>query len=77
MLIRSQNREKIVNLDNIDTIAISGRCEIVAYNGSPETETILGKYSEEKLILVLDMIESHYIGQCKVFQMPQENEIFM
>jgi len=88
MLIRSQDKRKIVNIDNVDSVAAEYG-EIKAYNGNTETRIIIGDYSKrEKAIKVLDMICEHYqyLQKCKygligiqeinfVFQMPQESEV--
>ena len=64
MLIRSQNKECIINFDNLKSVRIGG------YNGDSiivftESEALeIGKYStEEKAIKVLDMIQDAY-GHC-------------
>jgi hypothetical protein len=60
MLIRSQNKAVIINLDNIDSI--SADCwsgEVNVFNG--EDAVIIGQYSsKEKAIKVLDMIQKEY-----------------
>lgn len=67
MIIRSQDKKCIVNLDNIDCIYYSNKENgIIVFNG--EAKSHIGKYStEEKSIKVLDMIqeeyEKHYYGQ--------------
>lgn len=78
MLIRSQNKQNIFNINSIDGIGFSDRyttCELfVAVNGREYT---LGIYSsKEKAIQVLDMIEKEYVtsfGTNVVFYMPEEN----
>ena len=89
MLIRSQDKKTIVNLDNICEIASVSR-EIYSFCGRNHTQ--IGAYStEEKAINVLDMIQEKYetyigiengfdgvIGYYdmpKVFQMPQDSEV--
>ena len=88
MLIRSQNKKCIINLDNIDTIEGTDG-EIVYFNGGTETRGILGNYStDEKIINVLDMIQKKYLEENympllanygfvknNIFQMPQDDEI--
>ena len=79
MLIRSQNRKFIVNLQNVDCLGITddGDIEINAFNGA--AETLLGFYSaEEKAIKVLDKIQDMYASSfppVKVFQMPADEEV--
>ena len=56
MIIRSQDKKSIVNMDNIDTIDIRENL-IRAFNGGNDMGINIGKYStEEKAIKVLDMI---------------------
>lgn len=61
MIIRSQNKKAIVNLNMIDTI--EERDNQIRYfsGGGMETVGLLGQYStEEKAIKVLDMIQQEY-----------------
>ena len=61
MIIRSQNKKAIVNLNMIDTI--EERDNQIRYfsGGGMETVGLLGQYStEEKAIKVLDMIQDKY-----------------
>lgn len=83
MIIRSQNKKNIANMNCIDTITIIGE-EIRYFYGSENGFGILGYYStEEKAIKVLDMIQKEYIrandaysGSLNiVFQMPQDSEV--
>ena len=82
MIIRSQDKKRIVNLDNIDSIHANDYGEINAFNGSGNSRTFMGKYStEEKVINVLDMIcdacrnIAFIDGQAVVFNMPQDSEV--
>lgn len=85
MIIRSQNKKGIINLNNIDTIGIEPNhcgCDVVGYNGTQESCVKLGEYStEEKAIKVLDMIcnacrNTAFIDESAVvFQMPQDSEV--
>lgn len=89
MIIRSQDKKLIVNMDNIDTLEVVG-VNIRYFNGGSETAGRIATYStEEKAIKVLDMIcnfanEKHYekivTEQCGciggvVFDMPQDREV--
>ena len=73
MLIRSKDKLKIVNLQNVDTIAVSKSDDferksysVYSFNGA-DNVTTLGTYStEEKAIKVLDMICEDY--KCPDFQ---------
>lgn len=59
MIIRSQNKKSIVNLDN--TFEISAHDKKVVVIGSYSAVGLLGIYStEEKAIKVLDMICEEY-----------------
>lgn len=87
MLIRSQDRLRLVNTENIDTLAIElGSFHIYSFLGNEST--LLGKYStEEKAVKVLDMIQESYIANkgyylsgsksktSYVFYMPQDDEV--
>ena len=81
MIIRSQDRRGLVNLENIDTVCISTEWEIVTFNGN--VKSFWGTYStEEKAIKVLDMICRAYeyfrggnVYEHSVFQMPQDSEV--
>ena len=91
MIIRSQNKKAIANFDNIDSIGVERNhcgCDVVGFNGTRESCVKLGEYStEEKVIKVLDMIQSAYnsIETMKIdkkawrdnhyFQMPQDNKV--
>ena len=73
MLIRSQDKKRIANFSNVDSICIINNFngeeidnEICSFNGVNDSKTNLGKYStEEKAIKALDMIENAY---CKMKQ---------
>lgn len=61
MLIRTQNKKGIVNLDNIDTIDTRDKQVRYFSGGGVESMGLLGQYStEEKAIKVLDMIQDAY-----------------
>lgn len=76
MLIRTQNKRAIVNLDSIDSICTDGSCEIFAYNGNSDTGINLAEYNTlEGCISVLDDIIDAYLGNEKVFDMPLEEDI--
>ena len=68
MIIRSQDKKCIVNLNNIDTIDIHDTQVRYFSGGGIESMGLLGTYStEEKAIKVLDMIQdaysNHYYGE--------------
>ena len=90
MLIRSQDKKIIVNLQSISQF-YTLRGEVVAdFNNADENSgyATLGVYdNEETAIKVLDIIQENYknlealhcgfgIGDCcEVFQMPQDSEV--
>ena len=66
MIIRSQDKKIIVNLNNIDTIDIAD-LQVRCFNGVFDTAVVIGTYStEEKAIKVLDMIQDKYAEYAKV-----------
>ena len=89
MIIRSQNKKCIVNLDNIMEIAVHDKK--VVCSGSYSCVGLLAIYStEEKAIKVLDMIQNKYfehmtleqngtimgiLEKPKVFQMPADEDV--
>ena len=90
MIIRSQNKKSIINLDSVDTIETRDNQIRYFCGGGMETMGVLGKYStEEKAIKVLDMIQSAYCRTEDVksgavqaqkqdsfcFDMPQDSEV--
>lgn len=90
MLIRSQNKMIIANIDNLDSISANttpdDKVNIYTLNGGEESCSHIGVYSsEEKAIKVLDMICDQYAYfSCRygsdhsddaVFQMPQDSEV--
>lgn len=81
MIIRSQNKKAIININMIDTIEVRGKKVRYFSGGGMETMGVLGEYStEEKAIKVLDMIAQNYVESEKyiirrVFEMPQDSEV--
>ena len=79
MLIRSQDKTELINLNNatsISTISEYGNKKgIVVRLIGEDRWTILGHYSDEKALKVLDWIEEDYSNDEKIFIMPQEDEI--
>lgn len=81
MLIRSQDKKVLVNLDNATSLYISNK-RVHAYYNDPENYDVVGEYStEEKAIKALDMIQGTYSKynaghlNAAVFQMPQDSEV--
>ena len=72
MLIRSQDKKRIVNMDNIENITIDKK-DIYAEGINALYD--LGEYTtEEKAIKVLDMIQECYVGTYGI-RMPQDSEV--
>ena len=72
MIIRSQDKESIINFDAVDTLRLSRISEVgviqeeyqtsILYDAN-DTFGVLGTYStEEKAIKVLDMIQNKYLN---------------
>ena len=91
MIIRSQNKEKIMHFENIMEICVGGFDENKVMAITKNDLDVLGEYStKEKVIKVLDIIQEAYVGGTKmvisndgvtcypipvVFQMPQDEEV--
>lgn len=91
MLIRSQNKQNLINMDTINTIYCSGVNSSNIYAESSSGDVLLGVYlTNEKALKVLDMIEARsnepiYINDegngeyakyfHSSFQMPQDDEV--
>ncbi len=87
MLIRTQDKNGLVNLDRIELLTTSGRKNITAHFAGMQSQT-LGVYSsEKKAIKVLNQIQQHYeiyerakcypdeLAVFPVFEMPQDTEV--
>lgn len=90
MLIRSQDKTELINLNNATSISVipkyGGKKGIVVKLIGEDRWTTLGCYTYEKALKVLDKIENTYVRfqqrygsstsnmDC-VFVMPQEDEI--
>ena len=67
MLIRSQDKKKLVNLDNVDSIHAKEGGRICAYNGDGRSEVVIGEYStEEKASMVLNAMQDAYNSSIKL-----------
>ena len=74
MLIRSQYKTSIINLDCVKEIFIDVDNNIAAYSNG--INSYLGTYSTvEKAIKVLDRIMVAYETMDDVFVMPQDSEV--
>lgn len=82
MLIRSQDKRSLLNLDNVTDLSVVSGNEITAYYVTNEGYQRIGKYSDEaKAIKALDMIQEFYnrykydVEMSDTFQMPQDEEV--
>ena len=77
MLIRSQDKTVIANIDNTFNIAIrdiNGATAI--YIGTQGSCCIIAEYStREKAMKVLDMIQEAYVNGHIDYQMPEDSEV--
>ena len=78
MLIRSQDKEFLINFNNSPSIQIIERTDgdtIIACSDTYETYTI-GFYSTKaKAMKVLDMIQEAYVNGHIDYQMPDDSEV--
>lgn len=81
MLIRSQDKKSLINMDNVTDLSVVNGSEIMACYTTDEGYRRIGKYSDKsKAIKVLDMIQDAYKsnsidGDFPVFQMPSDEEL--
>jgi hypothetical protein len=79
MLIRSQDKKRLINLDNVQRIDAYGR-KIGAVAANDDCYVEIGDYgSEAKAIKVLDMIQGTWENQTErfkyAFQMPSDEDV--
>lgn len=79
MLIRSQNREFLINFNNsivINIMDIEGAVKIVCSYSCKDY--IIGHYSSKaKAIKVLDMIQEAYVNGHIDYQIPEDSEVII
>lgn len=80
MLIRSQDKKLLVNLDTSSGLSIGVRGDggnhVVTSHGVDGSYNFLGYYStEEKAINVLDMIQDVYKHESMLFIMPADESV--
>ena len=77
MLIRSQDKEILINFNNSPAIKIMGTKGDVTIICSDTYETfVIGNYStREKAMKVLDMIQGAYVNGHIDYQMPADSEV--
>jgi hypothetical protein len=75
MLIRSQDKRILINMNNVSSIEVGDdRLRIFANNGDAIYD--IGEYSTEaKVIKVLDMIQEAYVNGHIDHQMPDDSEV--
>lgn len=75
MLIRSQDKRILINMNNVSSIEVGDdRLRIFANNGDAIYD--IGEYSTEaKVIKVLDMIQEAYVNGHIDYQMPADSEV--
>lgn len=77
MLIRSQDKEILINFNNSPAIKIMGTKGDVTIICSDTYETfVIGNYSTKaKTMKVLDMIQEAYVNGYIDYQMPADSEV--
>ncbi len=80
MLIRSQEKESIVNLDNVLILDIlmveKGSEERVIFASIENEDVSMGLYSTpDKAMKVLDKIQNAYCCGAKLYEMPGDEEV--
>lgn len=77
MLIRSQDKEILINFNNSPAIKIMGTKGDVTIICSDTYETfVIGNYSTKaKAMKVLDMIQEAYVNGHIDYQMPEDSEV--
>lgn len=77
MLIRSQDKEILINFNNSPAIKIMGTKGDVTIICSDTYETfVIGNYStREKAMQVLDMIQGAYVNGHIDYQIPADSEV--
>lgn len=77
MLIRSQDKTAIINIDNTFSIAIRGINGATAiYIGSQSSFHTVAEYStKSKAMKVLDMIQESYVNGHIDYQIPADSEV--
>ena len=73
MLIRSQDKKILANINGYAICVVGGEIRLT---NQANSYLVLGNYStEEKALEVLDLIEMDYMANCKICNMPQEDEL--
>lgn len=75
MLIRSQDKRILINMNNVSSIEV-GDNELRIFADDGETIYDLGSYSTKaKAMKVLDMIQEAYVNGHIDYQMPEDSEV--
>jgi len=77
VLIRSQNREVLINLNSMAGIEIAeGPIKTIITSYITGCSYLLGEYSDkEKAFKVLDMIQEAYVNGHIDYQIPEDSEV--
>ena len=77
MLIRSQNREVLINLNSMAGIEIAeGPIKTIITSYITGCSYLLGEYSDkEKAFKVLDIIQEAYVNGHIDYQIPEDSEV--
>ena len=77
MLIRSQDKEALINVDSFEAISLKRDDEKIFLKAyAVGCNAILGEYStKEKAMKVLDMIQEAYVNGHIDYQMPEDSEV--
>lgn len=75
MLIRSQDKRILINMDNVSSLEV-GDDGLRLFADDGETIYDIGEYStESKVIKVLDMIQEAYVNGHIDYQIPDDREV--
>ena len=75
MLIRSQDKRILINMNNVSSIEV-GDNELRIFADDGETIYDLGEYSTKaKAMKALDMIQEAYVNGHIDYQMPEDSEV--
>lgn len=75
MLIRSQDKHILINMNNVSSIEV-GDDGLRIFADNSEAIYDIGEYSNKsKVIKVLDMIQEAYVNGHIDYQMPEDSEV--
>lgn len=67
MLIRSQDKTELINMNNIEKIIIINESRIVVQTVSNQQWTTIGEYPKDKTMKVMDKIQNAYSDCMRFF----------